>query len=257
MFVRSFFKAFFALLVSATLIGNAQAYPSTARSGVTTVTGLYSPLDLSLSLIDGTSALAYNNVTGAFTFNAKFSGNYTGVGYTGGGFAGDWQLLFGSNGSFPNIFPNVSASADGSSIILSAVSVGDVVATLTYLGGGDYATSGFAALHPLDTPLVGDFFNFQTVAAGAFLQVTCQDGIASCNVFDVAQTQSLKQLGPYVVGAGLDGTRVNTACGTADNYVPCGSARVSASSVPEPASLALVGLGLAGLAWVRRRQRQT
>ena len=252
MFLRSFFSACAAVVLCAATFQTAEAYPVTARGGTTTVTGVYNPLDLNLTLVDGTNALSYNSGTGAFSFNATFSGTYdgAGAGYAApvSGQAGNWQLLFGTAG-----YPSVTASnSGGDTITLNKSVASGVVGTLTFLGTG---TFNYTGLPLADTPMVGDYFNIYA-AAGDFLQVTCKDGIATCNAFDVTLLQSLTQLGPYIGLNVIDTSRVNVACGTAPNYSSCGGVQLSASA-PEPASLALVGLALAGMALVRRRQRRS
>jgi hypothetical protein len=261
MFFRQICTALAALVISATLVDTAQAavaYPVTARSGTTTVTGVYRPLELNLNLVDGTNAVYYDSGLQQFSFTATFGGTYTGVGYAGGGSAGTWQLVFGNFG--PLGVANDTVSNDGTNITLAATNEFNSVGRLTYIGGGDYDSSGFAAAHPEDTPLVGDYFQIYVPEAGDFLQVTCQNGVGDCDVFDVILLQDLAQIGPFLQNAATydgfpDPTRNNLDCVFQNGTMfPCGSVQLRASSVPEPGSLALVGLALGGLALMRRRQ---
>ncbi len=269
MHFRGFVAAIAAVVLFTAVVDSAQAYPVAARRTTTTVTGVYNPLDLNLSLVNGTNALQYNSGTGAFRFSATLGGTYAGVGYAASGQAGTWEIAFGNSG-VPSFSNDIATNNSVDTITLSTNDANMPVGRLRYVGGGDFS-SLFA--HPEDTPAVNDQFFFYADVAAAFLQVTCHDGLTNCDVFDaeLSSLNNLRLLGPFTPATDFgypEEGRTNTACLVKNEQgeiirdvnglaitKPCGSVQFSASSVPEPASLALVGLGLVAIALGRRRHR--
>ena len=286
---RRVFAALAALLVSATLIESVAAYPVTARTGTTTVTGVFRPLDLQLAIVDplvgdaSNSRFYYepNNISRqTFALTALLRGTFT-SNYGAFGTAGDWMLNLGFNDFNRNNFittgvplldSNVKDSNDGDHTIKLKVTGNDrPVGTLVYTGGL-VVTNGVLPLDGSDTPNIGDMFLLYAKNSGTVFSVSVDD-IVEPSQFLLILEQNLLHLGPFVKPVGaplytLNAPRVNLECDSRGRpgcgSVPSVGMRIvstrgaalpePASDVPEPASLALVGLGLAALAMVRRKQ---
>lgn len=283
-----------ALLMGTTFTDVVHAYPTTARSGTSTVTGVYRPLVLDLDVVQTVPTNIaectigygdYGPVLGACKSELYVSageGTYVDVALyltgtyrtVGDSVPADSAPLSGNAGYWAYEFTyygqdGLSAYSNDSTYGVDLVA-GDgyggaystPLGTLTYLGGGSFDGVPYADTPQTATETRGsDWFQYYTTVAQRALRIMSED--PSGSDFTLSFEQDIKHLGPF--GSPLDVGRTNTACfdggspvldgnGIPTNAIPCGSVTLAASAVPEPASLALIGLGLLSLAFSRDRK---
>lgn len=242
---RGILAAFAALLISAFLIDTAQAqtFPVKPRTGTSTVTGTYRPLDLSLNLLptytnaecEGEcppldSRVTYYEDEGGRYLNLRafMSGTYETTGKTNPldngltGFAGFWAFnlnVIASGASTSNFIIDDGFCDDSETFRcidlrpkegLTGLKIGE----LEYLGGGDYKTRAGRPVPDEDTPLTSnfddrgnDFFEFYTSIVNRILRISSRPSGAD---FSLEFGEGIKHLGPF--GSPLDVGRTNTAC---------------------------------------------
>jgi hypothetical protein len=243
--------------LAATMLGMALSaaaqttYPITSRSGTTTVTGVYRPLDLDLQLDSGLFFYDQNDVTNqSFSLTAQMSGNYTST-YGASGNAGLWTLNLGFNtfnntnyirngsvGSYtssPILDSNVFDQDNGSNTIELRLTAADrPVGTLVYQSG---LTVASGTLPANDTPAAGDMFLLYAHNAGKVLSVDVEGSIANPTNFYLELAQSLFHLGPYVqvdqISVGIGNIDVLRDRYALDDGSLTGATRVNADCNPQ------------------------